>query len=59
MAEDEANADDPEDDINAYITWFPRYVVYSDMAGLSSRVRLSQFGSIWVPNQPDLIHHYL
>ena len=34
MAEDEANADDPEDDINAYITWFPRYVVCSDMAGL-------------------------
>ena len=34
MAEDEANADDPEDDINAYITWFPRYVVCSDMPGL-------------------------
>ena len=26
MAEDEANTDDPEDDINAYMTWFPRYV---------------------------------
>ena len=25
MAEDEANADDPEDDdLNAYMTWFPR-----------------------------------
>ena len=55
MAEDEANADDPEDDINAYMTWFPRYV-YSDESGHvesgrvslglvgSDRVRLSQFG---------------
>ena len=33
MAEDEANTDDPEDDINAYMTWFPRYVC-SDVAGL-------------------------
>ena len=46
MAEDEANADDPEDDINAYMTWFPRYVC-SDVVRLvgSGWVRLSQVES--------------
>ena len=60
MAEDEANADDPEDDINAYITWFPRYVVCSDMAGLvgSGWVRLSQVESVWVQTRRDPTHYY-
>ena len=40
MAEDEDNADDPEDDINAYMTWFPRYVCI-DVAGQVESGRVS------------------